>query len=252
LFAVELRISLNVRSEVLRLVFHARTGDFALLVDAFEVEILASVVLVDDHKLLRDGIRAIIEASGEFEVVAEGSDGREAIELAGRFRPDLVLLDIWMPNLSGIDALPQVLKVSPRSRVVIMSQHETSSYVQTALREGACGYLIKTAASQELVAALRAAMEGKGYLSPEVAHSVVESFREPAVRSTSPLDVLTSREREILQLIAEGLSSKEVADHLSISVRTVESHRSAVMGKLDVHKVAGLVRVAIREGLIAP
>lgn len=213
---------------------------------------MASVILVDDHKLLRDGIRAIIEASGEFEIVAEGSDGREAIELAEQHRPDLVLLDIWMPNLSGIDALPQILKVSPRSRVVIMSQHETSSYVQTALRNGACGYIIKTAASQELITALRAAANGKGYLSPEVAHSVVESFREPSIRPSSPLDALTGREREILQLIAEGFSSKEVAERLAISVRTVESHRSAVMGKLDVHKVAGLVRVAIREGLIAP
>lgn len=157
-----------------------------------------------------------------------------------------------MPNLSGIDALPQILKVSPRSRVVIMSQHETSSYVQTALRNGACGYIIKTAASQELITALRAAANGKGYLSPEVAHSVVESFREPSIRPSSPLDALTGREREILQLIAEGFSSKEVAERLAISVRTVESHRSAVMGKLDVHKVAGLVRVAIREGLIAP
>jgi DNA-binding NarL/FixJ family response regulator len=213
---------------------------------------LATVVLVDDHKLLRDGIRAIIEASPEFDVVAEGSDGREGVQLAAKHRPDIVLLDIWMPNLSGIEACSQIRRESPRSRVVMMSQHDTGSYVQSALREGACGYVLKTAASTDLIAALRAAMDNKCYLSPDVAQTVVESFTQPAGEPASPLHGLTGREREILQLIAEGFSSKEVAQRLSISVRTVESHRSAVMGKLDVHKVAGLVRFAIREGLIAP
>ena len=213
---------------------------------------MASVALVDDHRLLRDGLRAVIEASGEFEVVAEGSDGREAIDLAAKHQPDIVVLDIWMPNLSGIEAVSGIRRKSPGTRVVMMSQHDTGSYVQSALREGACGYVLKTAASDELLAALRAAMENKCFLSPEVAQTVVESFTQPAGDLESPLDGLTGREREILQLIAEGLSSKEVATRLSISVRTVESHRSAVMGKLGVHKVAGLVRFAIREGVIAP
>ena len=213
---------------------------------------MASVALVDDHRLLRDGLRAVIEASGEFEVVAEGADGREAIDLAAKHQPDIVVLDIWMPNLSGIGAVSGIRRKSPGTRVVMMSQHDTGSYVQSALREGACGYVLKTAASDELLAALRAAMENKCFLSPEVAQTVVESFTQPAGDLESPLDGLTGREREILQLIAEGLSSKEVATRLSISVRTVESHRSAVMGKLGVHKVAGLVRFAIREGVIAP
>ncbi len=213
---------------------------------------MASVVLVDDHRLLRDGLRAVIEASGEFEVVAEGADGREAIDLAAKHQPDIVVLDIWMPNLSGIGAVSGIRRKSPGTRVVMMSQHDTGSYVQSALREGACGYVLKTAASDELLTALRAAMENKCFLSPEVAQTVVESFTQPAGDLESPLDGLTGREREILQLIAEGLSSKEVATRLSISVRTVESHRSAVMGKLGVHKVAGLVRFAIREGVIAP
>jgi len=213
---------------------------------------MASVLLVDDHRLLRDGLRAVIEASGEFQVVAEGADGREAIDLAAEHRPDIVLLDIWMPNLSGIEAVASIRRKSPGSRVVMMSQHESGSYVQSALREGACGYVLKTAASRELLAALRAAMENKCFLSPEVAQTVVESFAQPARELESPLQELTGREREILQLIAEGYSSKEVAKRLSISVRTVESHRSAVMGKLNVHKVAGLVRFAIREGMIAP
>ena len=213
---------------------------------------MASVVLVDDHQLLRDGIRAIIDSSDEFNVVAEGSDGREGVELAAQYAPDIVLLDIWMPNLSGIDAISQIRRESPRSRVVMMSQHETGSYVQSALREGASGYVLKTAASTDLMAALRAAMANKCYLSPDVAQTIVDSFTQPAGEPASPLHSLTGREREILQLIAEGFSSKEVASRLSISVRTVESHRSAVMGKLAVHKVAGLVRFAIREGLIAP
>ena len=185
-------------------------------------------------------------------MVAEGADGREAIDLAAKHQPDIVVLDIWMPNLSGIEAVSGIRRKSPGTRVVMMSQHDTGSYVQSALREGACGYVLKTAASDELLAALRAAMENKCFLSPEVAQTVVESFTQPARDVESPLDGLTGREREILQLIAEGLSSKEVATRLSISVRTVESHRSAVMGKLGVHKVAGLVRFAIREGVIAP
>ena len=213
---------------------------------------MASVVLVDDHRLFRDGIHAIIDAAEGFDVVAEGADGREGIDLAAKYRPDIVLLDIWMHKLSGIEAVSQIRRESPASRVVMMSQHDTGSYVQSALREGACGYVLKTAASNDLISALRAAMDNKCYLSPEVAQTVVESFTQPAGEAASPLNALTSREREILQLIAEGLSSKEVATRLSISVRTVESHRSAVMGKLDVHKVAGLVRFAIREGLIAP
>ncbi len=213
---------------------------------------MASVGLVDDHRLFRDGIHAIIDAAEGFDVVAEGADGREGIDLAAKYRPDIVLLDIWMPKLSGIEAVSQIRRESPASRVVMLSQHDTGSYVQSALREGACGYVLKTAASNDLISALRAAMDNKCYLSPEVAQTGVESFTQPAGEAASPLNALTSREREVLQLIAEGLSSKEVATRLSISVRTVESHRSAVMGKLDVHKVAGLVRFAIREGLIAP
>ena len=206
---------------------------------------------MDDHRLLRDGLRAVIEASGKFKGVAEGADGREAIDLAAKHQPDIVVRDIGMPNLSGIEAVSAIRRKSPGSRVVMMSQHDTGSYVQSALREGACGYLLKTAASDELLAALRAAMEHKCFLSPEVAQTVVESFTQPAGDLESPLHGLTAREREILQLIAEGLSSKEVATRLSISVRTVDSHRSAVMGKLGVHKVARLVRFAIREGVIA-
>ncbi len=212
---------------------------------------MTSVLLVDDHKIFREGIRELIEKSGEFHVVAEASDGREAVELAALHRPDLALIDIWLPKLSGIDAAGQIRQAVPRCKVVMMSQHETASYVEAALREGARGYVVKTAAFTDLTAALRAAVDGKCYLSPEVASLVVDSFHRPSGEYASPLQSLTGREREVLQLIAEGYSSKEVAGHLSVSIRTVEAHRASVMGKLDIHKVAGLVRFAIREGVIA-
>lgn len=213
---------------------------------------MTSVLLVDDHQLLRDGIRGMVERSGEFHVVAEASDGREAVELAAQHRPDLALLDIWLPRLSGIEAAGQIRQEVPRCKVVMMSQHQNASYVEAALREGARGYVVKTAAFTDLLAALRAAVEGKCYLSPDVASLVVDSFHRPSGEAASPLQSLTGREREVLQLIAEGFSSKEAAAQLSVSVRTVEAHRAAVMGKLDIHKVAGLVRFAIREGMIAP
>jgi DNA-binding NarL/FixJ family response regulator len=215
-------------------------------------DVVASVLLVDDHKLLRDGIRSVLEASGEFEVVAEGSDGREAIALAAEYQPEIILLDIWMPRLSGVDALPEIRRESPGSRIIMMSQHDTGSYVEMALRQGASGYIVKTSASTDLMAALRAAMDHKCYLSPDIAHTVVESFANPSGAPMSTFRSLTTREREVLQLIAEGLSSKEVATQLSISIRTVDSHRTALMAKIGIHKVTGLVRYAIREGLVAP
>jgi DNA-binding NarL/FixJ family response regulator len=213
---------------------------------------LVSVVLVDDHQLFREGIRAVVEGMGGHEVVGEGADGREAIELAARYKPDIILMDIWMPGLSGVDAIKEVRRVSPQSRVIMMSQHDTGSFVQRALRQGAHGYIVKTASSTDLVAALRAAAQRKCYLSPDIADTVVQSFAQPSGEVASAFDSLSGREREILQLIAEGLSSKEIASHLSISSRTVDSHRATMMSKLGIHKVTDLVRVAIREGLIAP
>ena len=212
----------------------------------------ASVVLVDDHQLLRDGLRKLIESSDDFTVVAEAADGREAVEKALEFEPDIVLMDIWMPLLSGIEATAQIKQRLPRCRVLVMSQHESPKFIQAALREGASGYAVKTTGGAELLGALRAVLQGKGYLSPDVARHVVDSFAHPEAESASPLQSLSHREREILQLIAEGLSSKEIAERLYVSTRTVESHRANVMSKLDIRKVAGLVRFAIREGLISP
>jgi DNA-binding NarL/FixJ family response regulator len=211
-----------------------------------------SVVLVDDHTLVRAGIRRLIEASGEFAVLAEAGDGREAVVVAEREAPEFVVMDVWLPKLSGIDATKRILEVSPRTRVVILSQHERQEIVESALREGAVAYVHKAAASEDLLSALRAAREGRSFLSPEIAGAIVSAVVRPRPDRSPEAARLSSREREVLQLIAEGLSSKEVASELGVSVRTAETHRFALMSKLGIHKVAGLVRYAVRERLIAP
>lgn len=211
-----------------------------------------TVLLVDDHVLLRAGIRRILQSCDEFEIVAEAGDGREAVERTLELDPDVVMMDIWLPHLSGIEATRRIREVAPRSRVVIVSQHERSDFVEAALKAGAEGYVLKTSPADELLHALRSVRDGKCHLSPPIAQRLVDAFARPNVRPSLPYALLTSREREILQLIAEGLSSKEVASELGISTRTVEAHRNSLMQKLDIHKVAGLVRFAVREGLVAP
>ena len=211
----------------------------------------STVLLAEDHEVLRQGLRQLIEPEGEFEVVAEAADGRSAVELAQKHRPDVVVMDIWMPRLSGIDATRQILDQSD-AKVLILSQHDSWSYVEQALRAGASGYVIKTASASELLSGIRAVSEGKSYLSPDIAQRLVGAFSKPEEERGSPLQSLTHREREVLQLIAECLSSKEIAAQLGVSVRTVEAHRASLMDKLGIHKLSGLVRFAIREGLVAP
>lgn len=211
----------------------------------------STVLLAEDHEVLRQGLRQLIEPEGEFEVVAEAADGRAAVELAHKHRPDVVVMDIWMPRLSGIDATRQILDQSD-AKVLILSQHDSWSYVEQALRAGASGYLVKTSSASELLSGIRAVSEGKSYLSPDIAQQLVGAFSKPEDERGSPLQALTHREREVLQLIAECLSSKEIAAQLGVSVRTVEAHRASLMEKLDIHKLSGLVRFAIREGLVAP
>jgi DNA-binding NarL/FixJ family response regulator len=193
----------------------------------------------------------LLESEGEFEVVAEASDGREGIELALEKRPDVVLMDVGLPGLSGVEATRQIVQARPECKVLIVSEYDRPNFVQAALKEGALGYVLKTATPEELLAAVRAVLEGKCYLSPDIAHHVVGRFSDPN-RESSALDSLTHREREVLQLIAEGLSSKEIASQLCISTRTVDAHRSSLMTKIGSHKAAGLVRFAIREGLVTP
>ena len=209
------------------------------------------ILLADDHLLLRQGLRRLLEAEG-LEVAAEAGDGREAVEEALRVQPDVVLMDIWMPRLSGIEATRELLQRQPGAKVLMLSMHEGRAFVEDALRAGALGYVLKSASAAELCEAIEGVREGRAYLSAAVAHEAAEAIRRPRGAAGTPLDILTNREREVLQRIAEGFGSKEIASDLQLSRRTVESHRAHLMRKLGVHKTSALVRIAIREGLVAP
>lgn len=210
------------------------------------------VVLADDHTLIRAGIRSLLESIEQVEVVAESGDGREALELIGRHRPSIALLDIGMPGLNGLEVAKRVEKESPRTRVIILSMHADPTYVNQALRAGVAGYLLKGAAVSELPLAIQAVMRGESYLTPKVSRLVVDGFLRDGEDGGEPLESLTGRQREILQLIAEGRSTKEIAAILDVSVKTVETHRLRLMDRLDIHDVPGLVRFAIRVGLVSP
>jgi DNA-binding NarL/FixJ family response regulator len=213
------------------------------------------VLLADDHVLVRAGIRALLEALPGLQIVGEFSDGRAALDALLKDRPDVAFLDIAMPGLNGIEVAERAARESPSTRVVMLSMHNTSSHVVRALRAGAAGYLLKDAAADELPVLLRAVTNGETYLSPAIAKHVVDGFlqrnsTEPEA-ADNPVEILTPRQREILQLVAEGRSTKEVASLLSLSIKTVEAHRSQIMDRLDIHDLPGLVRFAIRTGLVA-
>src|SRR5215471_5172328 len=208
------------------------------------------VVLADDHNLVRAGIRALLERMPEVQVVGEASDGRAALALIVREKPDLALLDIGMPELNGLEAAERIAREAPRTRLVVLSMHSNESYVAQALRLGVVGYLLKDSCVDELPVLLRAVARGETYLSPGISKQVVEALKArldgagPSDKG-SPIDLLTPRQREILQLVAEGKSTKEIASVLDVSVKTVETHRAQLMERLDIHDVAGLVRYAI-------
>jgi len=210
------------------------------------------ILLADDHTLVRAGIRSLLESIDDVEVVAEAGEGREALELIEKHRPDVALLDIGMPGLNGLEVAKRTPQASPRTRIIILSMHADPAYVKKALRAGAVGYLLKGASVAELPLALEAVMRGESYLTPKISSSVVERILEQDAEESDPLDELTTRQREILQLIAEGQSTKEIAGILGISVKTVESHRLRMMDRLDIHDIPGLVRFAIRAGLVLP
>jgi DNA-binding NarL/FixJ family response regulator len=217
------------------------------------------VLLADDHTLVRAGIRALLTALPEVESVIEAGDGQEALALLLEARPDIALVDIGMPGLNGLELAVRVAREAPGTRLVILSMHGTPAHVAQALRAGVSGYLLKDAAADELPLVLRAVMRGETYLSPAVSKQVVTGFLGRTSTSTASAaaadgetpDVLTSRQREILQLVAEGKSTKEVAQMLSLSVKTVETHRAQIMDRLGIRDLAGLVRYAIRTGLVS-
>jgi len=205
------------------------------------------ILLADDHALVRQGFRMILEEQPDMEIVGQAGNGREAVELASKLHPDVAVMDVAMPELNGIEATRRITTVSPRTRVLALSMHKDSMYVREILRAGARGYLLKDSGDADLVAAVRAVAKGDGYISPSVSGAVLSDYRRHV---TDPLDLLTSREREVLQMIAEGKTNKEIATSLSLSVYTVEAHRGRVMEKLNLHSTGELVRFALRNGLI--
>jgi DNA-binding NarL/FixJ family response regulator len=206
------------------------------------------VLLADDHPIVRQGLKAILEREG-FDIVGQVCNGQEALELAQARTPDVAVLDFTMPILNGLDAARQILHVSPRTRVILLTVHTEDHYVLEALRAGIRGYVVKTQATAELVQAIHEVTRGRVYLSPAISQAVVQAF---LARTELPADPLSPREREVLQLVAEGRTSKEIAQLLHLSVKTAEAHRARLMDKLDIHETANLVRYAIRRGLVQP
>lgn len=206
------------------------------------------ILVADDHTLMRAGLVTLIARLPEMEVVAEAEDGRKALRLARDLQPDIVLMDIAMPGLNGLEAAERIHGILPSVKIIILSMHASEEYVAQALKAGASGYLLKDAATTELEMALKSVAMGQFYLSPAISRQVVDTMLRGG---PTGLDLLTPRQREILQLIAEGKSTREIADTLHLSVKTVETHRAQLMERLDIHDVAGLIRYALRKGLIS-
>lgn len=204
------------------------------------------ILLADDHVLFRQALRIVLEREG-FTVVAEAHDGRQAVSLAQKLCPDIAILDIAMPILNGLDAGAQILKLVPRAKLILLTMYADEQYVIGALKAGVHGYVIKTQAAQDLVEAIRSVQQGMTYLSPSVSRTLVDAYLG---RSAAAGDALTSRERQVLQLVAEGKTSKEIAQLLNLGIKSAETYRARIMQKLEIHTTAGLVRYAIRHGLI--
>jgi DNA-binding NarL/FixJ family response regulator len=208
------------------------------------------VLLVEDHELVRAGIRALLHSVPEVQVVAETGNGREALRLVEAHRPDVVLMDIAIPGLNGLQAAAEVVKQFPGVRVIMLSMHANEEYVWQALRAGASGYLLKNSSTSELELAVKAVARGEAYLSPPVSKQLVDDFMRRARGEPSSFELLTPRQREILRLIAQGETTQRIAQELNISAKTVEAHRAQLMQRLEIFDTAGLVRYAIRTGLI--
>lgn len=211
------------------------------------------VVLADDHHVVREGLRALLEAEPDLTVAGEAADGLTAVHLVERVKPDVLVVDVMMPALNGLEVTRQVVRRSPDTRVIVLSMYSDESYVMEALKNGAAGYVLKSSTRSDLVQAIREVMAGERYLSAPLSARAIEAYVERAKDTeVSAYDTLTSREREVLQLAAEGHTSAEIAARLSISPRTAETHRSAMMRKLGLRRQADLVRYALRRGVLPP
>src|SRR5210317_1627839 len=211
------------------------------------------IVLADDHTILREGLRALLSADPNFDIVGEAEDGREAVRCVEKLEPDLLLMDLSMPRMSGMDAIREIKKRYPEIKIIALTVHKTEEYLLTTLKAGADGYVLKDATHEELVMTIKNVMGGNSYLSPGVSENVIEGYREgrESNRSASPWETLSQREREVLKLIAEGFKNKEIAEDLCISLKTVEKHRANLMKKLDLHNAAGLTVYAVDKGLVS-
>ena len=207
------------------------------------------ILVVDDHAIMRDGIRALLNLRDDIEIVGEASEGNEAIEKAEELAPDVIVMDIAMPGMDGLEATRRITKKNPKVKVLVLSQHDDKEYILSAIKAGVVGYVPKRALGLELVSAIRAVHQGDSYLYPSAAAAVIRDYLKGAVKE--PYDRLTAREREILTLIAEGHTSREIADKLFISLKTVLGHRTKIMEKLDLHNRSELIKYAIRKGLIS-
>jgi DNA-binding NarL/FixJ family response regulator len=208
------------------------------------------VLIADDHKIVREGLRALIEKHETMEVVAEAENGLEAVRLVRKLQPDVVIMDLGMPEMNGIEATREVTAHNPKIKVIALSMHSDKRFVLQMIKAGASGYLLKDSAFEELITAIKTVASNKSYLSPKITDVVIKDYLQTLSKGdVSAFSVLTVREREVLQLLAEGRSTKEIAGSLNVSVKTVESHRQQVMDKLNIHSVAELTKYAIREGL---
>ncbi len=207
------------------------------------------ILLADDHRIVRQGLRTLLEKEPDMEVVAEAEEGRMAVRLARKLAPQVVIMDVGMPDLNGIEATRQVLADTPGLKVIALSMHSDRRFVVNMLKAGASGYLLKDSAFEELAAAIRVVMLNKTYLSPGVSDIVIKDYVQGPREDSSVFSVLTPREREVLQLMAEGKSTKQIADRLHVSIKTIETHRQQIMTKLGIHSVAELTKYAVREGL---
>src|SRR5678815_1843314 len=208
------------------------------------------VLIVDDHTMVRESLVSVLQADGEVQVVAQAADGIEAIEKAMQTRPDVVIVDLSMPRLGGLEVVRRLREALPATRVLVLTMHKEDEYVLQAVRAGASGYLVKDSAAAELLAAVRSLHAGRGYFGPQAAMTLAEQLQHPERTLDDPYGRLTSREREVFHLLAEGLTTKEIARKLDISTKTAENHRGHVLEKLDVRNTAELVRYALRKGLL--
>lgn len=210
------------------------------------------IVLAEDHTILREGLKALLSADPKFEIIGEVEDGREALRCVDKLAPDLILMDLSMPRMSGMEAIREIKKRYPGTRVIALTVHKTEEYLHTTLQAGADGYVLKDATHAELVLAIKNVMKGKSYLSPGVSEKVIEGYLQgkEGVIADSPWQTLSQREREVLKLIAEGYKNKEIAQDLCISLKTVEKHRANLMKKLDLHNAAALTVYAMEKGLV--